>query len=301
MAKRLSILAGVMLALCTIAGIVLCETGTVVPPQRRLAPEERLAGVLSIQTGATWRPAQITAADGITLKAWLFQPRQPNGKGAILLHGVKDTRKGTLGDARILLRQGYTVLTPDSRAHGESGGVIMSYGLREVDDVRRWAGWLAQHEGVRELYGLGHSMGASILLQAVGAGVPIRALVADCPFVTFHDVAYDRLGGYLGIRPLARLLLWPAVEPAFLYARLRHGLDLYRVSPLDGIRRATVPVLLIHGGKDRNIPIDHSRQLHAANTHLAQLWEIPGAAHVDAFASEPAEYERRVLAWFNGK
>ncbi|MFN7932441.1 MAG: alpha/beta fold hydrolase [Bryobacteraceae bacterium] len=301
MAKRLSILVGVLLLFSAVAGIVLCEGGIAVPPQFRVAASTELASAFASQTGATWRPVEITAADGITLKAWLFQPHQPNGKGAILLHGVVDTRRGTLGDARILLRQGYTVLTPDSRAHGESGGAIMSYGLREVDDVRRWADWLAQQQGVRELYALGHSMGASILLQAIGAGVPIRALVADCPFVTFHDVAYDRIGGILGIRPFSRLLLWPAVEPAFLYARLRHGLNLYRASPLDGIRSAKVPVLLIHGLEDVNIPVDHSRQLQAANTRLAQLWEVPRAAHVSAIATEPAEYERRVLAWFNGK
>jgi len=300
-AKRVSLLAAVVAVLCAIAGVVLCEGGVMVPPQLRIVPSPKLAEFTAGQTGATWRAAQITAADGIALRAWLFQPRVANGKGVILLHGVVDSRQGTLGDARILLRQGYTVLTPDSRAHGESGGVIMSYGLREVDDVRRWAEWLAQQEGVRELFGLGHSMGASILLQAVGAGVPLRALVADCPFVTFHDVAYARIGGILGMRPLARLLLWPAIEPAFLYARLRHGLNLYRASPLDAIRHARVPVLLIHGVEDANIPVDHSRQLQAANRRLAQLWEVPGAAHVAAIATEPAEYERRVLAWFNGK
>ena len=300
MAKRLSILAGVMLVLCATAGIILCEGGIVVPPQMRTTAQPRLADALAAGAEATWRPVEITAADGVKLKAWLFRPREANGKGAILLHGVVDSRQGTLGDARILLRQGYTVLTPDSRAHGESGGVIMSYGLREVDDVRRWADWLGQ-QGVRELYGLGHSMGASILLQAAGAGVPFRALVADCPFVTFHDIAYDRVGGILGIRPLARLLLWPAIEPAFVYARLRHGLNLYRVSPLEGIRRTTVPVLLIHGSLDANIPIEHSRQLQAANTRLAELWEVPGAAHVSSSTTAPAEYERRVLGWFSGR
>ena len=49
-------------------------------------------------------------------------PARPNGAAAIVLHGVGDTRLGVLGQARFLLDAGYTVLTPDSRGHGASGG-----------------------------------------------------------------------------------------------------------------------------------------------------------------------------------
>ena len=125
------------------------------------------------------RNTEITTADSAPLRAWLFRPSNSNGRAVILLHGAVDTSQGVLGDANILLRHGYTVLTPDSRGHGESGGNIMPYGLREVDDVRRWITWLSEHAHTSEIYRLGPSMGASILLEAIGAGVPLRAVVAD--------------------------------------------------------------------------------------------------------------------------
>lgn len=299
-ARRVT-LATILLMLFIAAGAILGEGGINVPPQFRTTPAVKLADSIARQAGATWKPVEIAAADGVTLRAWLFRPRTGNGKGVVASHGVVDSRRGALGDARILLQRGYTVLTPDSRAHGESGGLIMTYGIRETNDVRRWATYLTEQEHLRALYGIGHSMGASILLQTTDEGTPFRALVAESPFATFRDVAYDRVGGILRIRPVSRFVLWPLIEPAFLYTRLRHGIDLTLVSPLDAVRRTTVPVLLIHGTADENIPLSHSRALHAANPRMTELWEVPGAPHVAAPVVRPQEYEQRVVQWFSGK
>lgn len=299
-ARRIA-LAIILLMLCCAAGAVLGEGGINVPPQFRTTPTVKLAESIARQTNSTWRPAEVAAPDGATLRAWLFRPRKSNGKGVIAMHGVVDSRRGALGDARILLQHGYTVLTPDSRAHGESDGAIMTYGIRETTDVRRWAEYLTRQEHIAALYAVGHSMGASILLQTTGPGSPFRAVVAESPFATFRDVAYDRIGGILHIRPVSRFLLWPLIEPAFAYTRLRHGIDLRTVSPLDSIRLATVPVLLIHGTADENIPISHSRALHGVNPRMTQLWEVPGAPHVAAPVVRPQEYEQRIVKWFSDK
>ena len=105
------------------------------------------------------------------------------------------------------------------------------------------------------------------------------------------------------LRPLGRnptipsFLFAPIVEPAILYTRVRYGLNLYDASPLDALTRAHTPVLLIHGTDDRNIPIDHSRRLKAANPATTELWEVPHAGHVAAWATG-VEYERRITVWY---
>jgi uncharacterized protein len=58
-----------------------------------------------------------------------------------------------------------------------------------------------------------------------------------------------------------------------------------------------VPVLLIHGQADRNIPVRHSRKI-AAENHAVVLREGPGADHCGAQGAGPDEFERRVIAWF---
>jgi pimeloyl-ACP methyl ester carboxylesterase len=61
--------------------------------------------------------------------------------------------------------------------------------------------------------------------------------------------------------------------------------------------RSHVPVMLIHGEIDGNIPVRHSRAIHAADPETV-LWEVPGADHCGAMTVAPEEFEKRVLDWF---
>src|ERR1043166_91186 len=89
-------------------------------------------------TGASWSAVSITAADGVTLRAWLVQPDHPNGKAAVLVHNLKGTRLRVLPIAVGLLRRGFTCLLPDSRGHGASGGELITLGALEKYDVAEW-------------------------------------------------------------------------------------------------------------------------------------------------------------------
>src|SRR5262249_26345895 len=147
------------------------------------------------------------------------------------------------------------------------------YGLREATDVHAWADWIFQHRRIERLYGLGESMGAAILLQSLPIEPRFRAVVAEAPFASFEEIAYDRMSQVSG---LPVVTFWPIVKMAFLYSRARYGIDLRRASPVNAIRDARVPILLIHGTRDDNIPIRHSRDLLHANQVAVQLWEVPG-------------------------
>jgi len=262
----------------------------------RPAPDSALADTIARLGSASWRSCRITAEDGARLDAWLFTPREPNGAGVILMHGVADTRAGMSGHAPFLLRAGYTVLLPDSRGHGVSQGAIITYGISEAGDVHHWAGLLLGEPRVERLYGLGQSMGAAILLESLSQELRFRAVVADCPFATFQEIAYDRLSQN-GLR--SRAISWPVIELGFTYARVRYRVNLHQASPLEALRHTHTPVLLIHGLADDNIEPRHSRSLHVASPEISQLWEVPHAGHVDSLHTAPAEYHRRVLDWFD--
>jgi dipeptidyl aminopeptidase/acylaminoacyl peptidase len=260
----------------------------------RPKPLDAAAKTLARRTGAVWSTAAVRAADGIALDGWLFRPDRANGSAVILLHGVADTRLGVMEHARFLVQSGFTVLTPDVRGHGSSGGTLITYGVREAGDVRAWSDWLFQQPGIERLYGLGESMGASILLESLPVEPRFRAVVAECPFVNFEQIAYDRLSQVSGMPSAA---FWPIVKLGFLYAGLRYGIDLRTASPERAVHDTRTPVLLIHGVLDDNIPIRHSRQLYAVNRNTV-LWEVPGAGHVGSLPAAPAVYIKRVTEWF---
>jgi pimeloyl-ACP methyl ester carboxylesterase len=250
--------------------------------------------------------ASTFGADGALLKGEYVQPLIWNRDSVILLHGVGDNREGTAAYVPMFLRAGYAVLLPDSRAHGESGGSLVTYGFLESEDVHRWIEWLDIRErqssadwrkGCIDLFG--ESMGAAIALQATAGSPGVCAVVAEAPFSTFREIGYERIAQGTGLNvPTIRVLAWPMVEFAFLEARLRYGLDMDQISPQHVLALSHVPALLIAGLADRNIPSRHSRESFRTAGASCQLWEVPGAGHTAAASMDPVEFQRRVLGWF---
>ena len=242
--------------------------------------------------GTAWRTVAIRAFDGVPLEGWFVPPAVPNGNCVMVLHGIGDSRQGSAGFAPMFLDQGYSVLLPDSRGHGASGGELVTYGLWEKYDVRDWARWLRQHD-CRALYGLGESLGGSVLIQATALGPDFHAIVAECAFADLQAIAQSRVQQMFGFAP------WFLVPNAITFARYRYGLDLRQVSPIDSMRRTSTPTLLIHGLADSRTPYSHSQALARASAQSV-LWLVPNAEHTQAYSAAPDEYRRRVLGWFAG-
>jgi pimeloyl-ACP methyl ester carboxylesterase len=243
----------------------------------------------------------IQGNDGVVLRAWYIQPELANGNVAILLHGVADNRLGVAGYAEFLLKHDFSVLMPDMRDHGESGGEIASYGVRESHDIHHWVSWLYETHSPRCVYGLGESMGAAILLQSLEYENRFCAVAAESSFSDFREGAYDRVSGYLGTRPwVAQTVFRPTIEIGIIYARLKYGLDLSGASPQRAVHNSAVPMLLIHGADDVSIWPRNSEAIHR-NNPSSELWIVPKAAHCGAWQANPAEFESRLLGWFGKK
>ncbi len=210
----------------------------------------------------------------------------------MVLHGIGDSRQGSAGYAPLFLDQGYSVLLPDSRAHGSSGGELVTYGLWEKYDVRDWARWLRQ-QNCQALYGLGESLGGSVLIQAAALSDDFHALVAESAFADLQAIGESRLQQILPLTP------WFVVSNSMTFAKYRYGLDLRQVSPIESMRRTATPILLIHGLADSRTPYWHSQALARAGARSV-LWLVPNAEHTSAYSAAPIEFRRRVLAWFAG-
>jgi pimeloyl-ACP methyl ester carboxylesterase len=298
--SRLIILALVLyLTFCTIVGILVAD-GTLHPARRPLTQEDQASMRESAQLlNAKLEDVSIATSDGVTLRAWLIDSNSGNGNSVILLHGLGDNRLGMVGYAQLLLAHGFNVLLPDARAHGISGGELATYGLLESNDIHQWVDFLAARDPPSCIFGLGESMGAAQLLQSLNSGTKFCALISESPFSNFREIAYDRMGQPFHLGPwFGRTILRPVVEVAFLRARWKYKLDMQQISPEKSLSASSVPVLLIHGQIDHNIPVRHSRRIHARDPHTA-LWEVPNADHCGAVSAAPREFEQRLLKWFS--
>jgi alpha-beta hydrolase superfamily lysophospholipase len=292
--RRFALVLSTIYALGSIViGVLLAENGLRPPRSKVTAAQEQDARALADANGIAMESVSVDAADAVVLRGWFFAARDPQAATVLVTHGVTGHRGHALALAHILLGQGFALLTPDARAHGESGGELASFGVRERDDLRRWVDFIAKRRPGTCLVGVGPSMGAAHLLQAATGEPRLCGVVAESTFSSFREVAFDRVGQRVHTGPwLGRTVARPAIEAGFLYARLRYGLDLGRASPAGAVRTLQTPVLLVHGTADPNIPVRHAEAIRWANSRI-RVWLVPGGGH-GVWPTAGDEFPRRI-------
>lgn len=261
-------------------------------PERLQETEQTLK-----RTSATKTDFTVRANDGVELRGWKVVPSSANGDWVLLFHGVSDNRTGDLGHAEFLLCHGYSVVMMDSRAHGQSGGDMATYGWKERYDTVAITNALYATEKVRHLYAHGVSMGAAIALQSAAVEPRIAAVSAEDPFASLREVTYDYAG--LDISPfLGKTLFCPASIFAIRALAKEGGFDPDEVSPERAVARRPFPVLLICGTNDHRIPCRHAEAIYDAATGPKELWIVRGAGHASALGQARAEYENRVVGFY---
>jgi len=206
-----ALLAGVVayLVLSIVAGSVIAELSLKL---RRLPLRHQRAFADAVRHDfhVELQDVAITAADGAVLKGWFVHPRDYNGNAVILLHGITDNREGVAGYGRLLLQHGYAVLLPDARRHGESGGELATYGVKESDDVHRWVSWIYAHDPPQCAYGFGESYGAALMLQSLASENRFCAVAVESPFSTAREMSFERVSGPLHLQSWFGRTLWPS-------------------------------------------------------------------------------------------
>jgi alpha-beta hydrolase superfamily lysophospholipase len=277
------------------AGLVGRAIGPGLLHPMRLNPERlRQTAEMLKRSGAVKGDFNVRAPDGVELRGWKIRPPSPNGDWMLLFHGVSDNRTGVLGQAEFLLRHGYSAVMMDSRAHGESGGDMATYGWKERHDTVAIVNALYSTEKVNHLYALGVSMGAAVALQSAIAEPRIEGVVAEDPFACLREVSYDYAG--LHFSPfLGETLFRPASIFSMEALAKTGGFDPDDVSPEKAVAARPFPVLLICGTRDTTIPCRHAEQIYRAASGPKELWVVNGAQHASALGHAPAEYEKKVV------
>ncbi|MBF5043665.1 alpha/beta fold hydrolase [Aggregicoccus sp. 17bor-14] len=230
--------------------------------------------------------AHFTTSDGLGLSGWFVPPR--NGATVVLVHGLGQGRQGLLPEARVLLEAGYGVLLFDLRAHGESAGEATTWGNEERRDVEAALAWVRAQPQVdpARVGGLGFSIGASALADVAARDAGLGAVALVSPYTLLSDeVDFD-----CGHRdPLSRL----GMRLPFW----RRHIDLAAVRTVDALHAlAPRPVWLVVGALERDTEMN-AALLAAAPSGAS--WRVPGAGHGHLVEAAPAEYPRRLRAFFD--
>lgn len=221
-----------------------------------------------------------------------------NARGTLLLfHGYHSSADRDFGPTMALYHDmGFHLLLADQRAHGQSEGRFLTFGVKERMDVLSWVTYLSMMLGEDHPMFLGGvSMGAATVCMASDMEFPanVRGVVADCGYSSPYEIARcvlkQRVGRFSGV----------ATCLCGFFARLYGGFGLKDWSSLEALHNTKLPVLLFHGIDDKFVPCSMGRQCRDACQGEVTLLEFPGATHCHSFIVDPERYKKALEAFFD--
>lgn len=211
----------------------------------------------------------LATADGETLVAWHAAPA-PGKPIVIYFQGNGGSLRYRAARFASLLAGDYGLLAVSYRGYGGSTGSPSEAGL--IEDARTAYAYAAARHPAREIALWGESLGTGVAV-ALAAERPVGHVVLESPFTSALAVA-ESVYWYLPVR-------WLMKDPFRSDQR---------------IATVTAPVLVLHGGRDRTVPIAMARRLFAMIRAPKRFVELPEADHEDHDRFGAVEIVKRFLA-----
>ncbi|MEG1181478.1 MAG: alpha/beta hydrolase [Oscillospiraceae bacterium] len=248
---------------------------------------EQARGWLRAQTS---KSVFIESEDGISLHGRLITSE--NAKNTMLLmHGYRssDSFFDFSCAAKMYHDMGFNLLFADQRAHGESGGKYICFGVKERFDCLRWVKYINSVFGEEKGVFLdGISMGASTVLMASGLQLPpnVRGIVADCgytsPWAEFSHIA----------KTIIKIPKFPVLYVVDIMSRVLAGFGLKDYSTLDALKTNKIPILFAHGQCDNFVPPCMTEENYRACTGEKYIVRSKKGKHGTSYLCDRGEYQK---------
>ncbi|MCR4562325.1 MAG: alpha/beta hydrolase [Bacilli bacterium] len=194
----------------------------------------------------------------------------------IEVHGYKGIGiRDFWGGLPEMLYRGFNVLLVDQRGHGESEGRTFTFGVKEQYDVDSWIDYLNKRYNNPKMFLYGISMGGNTVVNCVAHNLPMNVLgvIADSPYNRARDVVMYRAKERNYPHFIAVGLLYPAAA-IFAHFNLNKG------DAAEAVKKTKIPVLIIHGNRDKTSPTFLTEQIYQANPQMVTYFQVPNAVHV---------------------
>ncbi|MCH5152129.1 MAG: alpha/beta hydrolase [Clostridiales bacterium] len=229
----------------------------------------------------------LTAVDGKKLSAKYYHVRD-GAPLQIQIPGYRGSSTRDLcGGNKLARKYGFNTLVMDLRAHGESQGHTITFGVKERLDTLCWIKYACERFGEQTpIFLVGVSMGAATALMTSDLDLPknVVGIIADCPYSSPSEV----IASVCKKMKLSPKILLPYIR---LGARMFGHFRLDDVSATKSVANTQIPILLIHGEDDRFVPCDMSREIYEARNGYVELHTFADAGHALSYMKDYKRYE----------
>ncbi len=237
--------------------------------------------------GAPYKNVEFTTSDGLLLKGWYI--RSQNGAAVISFPGRAASQKR----AKMLARHGYGVLLFDRRGEGESDGDPNLLGWQGERDIHAAVAFLQRLPDVdsQRIGGIGLSVGGEMMIEAAAESTALKAIVSEGgsarsvrdelanPGTPWQEVIGT------GVATAATAVFTSNLPPASLKSLVP------KIAPRS--------VFFIYGERGQPAEKPANEAFYAAARGPKAIWKVPDSKHMGGIEARPAEYERRVVGFFD--
>ena len=235
------------------------------------------------------------ASDGLTVGAYLYRPRAAPARRqpVIVFNRGSFVRPGGFAGEMLVMAHryaeaGFLVVAPHYRGSNGWAGKD-ELGGADLHDLMNLAPELKRIPGAdpSRVFLAGESRGGAMVYMALRDGFPARAAAV---WGAFTDLGPLTAPG--GAQAKAASLVWPDFQQ-------RKDEIIRTRSAIRWADRIQVPVLIMHGAADEDIPLSQSQRMDAELTRLGKTHEFivfEGEQHV--IGGKGAQRDGAAIAWF---
>jgi len=250
------------------------------------------------KAGKTWNETikkeklTLEADDGRILVAQKIVVNKKSNNWVVILHGQNGSVEDIYDIGQAYALEGYNIMMPDLRAHGESEGSYYGMGWLDRLDVINWIDVILDDHPSANVIIHGVDLGADTALML--SGEPLK----DSIKVIIAEGAYTNAWEVVKKEYQARHVDWPVfpilhmINPVM---KVWAGYDLKDADAVKQVAKTKVPILLIHGKNDSYVTEDMTKELDEAIASDHEVLTIATGTHEDCRFAEPDTYYNKVF------
>lgn len=202
-----------------------------------------------------------------------------------------------IGLSDYYMKNGYSMLLPDARAHGQSEGEYVGFGCLDRWDALEWICWAIRECGndVKILLH-GTSMGGATVLMTSALKLPqqVKGVVSDCAFTSPKEVFTHVLHN------MYHLPAFPVIQLSNIVNKRNAGYGMDECNAAREIKKTRIPVLMIHGDADTFVPVSMCHEIYNNCIAPKKKLIVKGASHAESYYKDTVAYEEALDVFTKG-